>query len=138
MSYRCKKKGYSMQILNSTSPSFQGFDYIPCIMNRKQIELAEKVFHSVEKSDIFKKADECMVDLTAMPGKDNSIIVAFHDIFHDSYANKNHTMLKTTFRLTDTKESFVKKQKKVLADLCDYLAESLKVNIKVKAGKRGN
>ena len=133
-----KKERLKMQVLNSTSPSFKGYDYIPCLMNKGQIALAEKVFQSAQKSDIYKKADECMVDLVAMPAKDNAIIVAFHDVHNDSYAGKNRNLLKTTFRLTDTKENFAKKQQKLLSDLCNYLAESLNinVNVKAKAGKR--
>jgi len=138
MSYPDKKKGCVMQAISNTSPSFQGFDYIPCLMSKKQIELAEKVFHSVEKSDIFQKADECMVDMVAMPAKDNSIMIDFHNFYNDSYANKNNNLLKTTFRPTDTKAGFIKKEKKVLAELCDYLTELLNINTIVKTEKRGN
>ena len=125
-----------MQVSNNSSPSFKGYDYIPCLMNKGQIALAEKVFQSAQKSDIYKKADECMIDLVALPAKDNAIMIAFHDVHHDSYASKNRNLLKTTFRFTDTKESFAKKQQKLLSDLCDYLAESFNINIKAKAGKR--
>ena len=47
-----------MQVFNNSSPSFTGFDYIPCIMNKKQVALAEKIYKNIADSDVFKKADD--------------------------------------------------------------------------------
>ncbi len=132
--YPLKKKGQKMQVSNNSSPSFKGFDYIPCIMNRKQIALAEKIYKNVANSDVFKKADECLVDLTAVPGKDNDILVLIHNIYSGAIARKNHNWLKTTFKVTDSSESFGKKSQKLLDNLNNYLIESF--NIRVKAERK--
>ncbi len=123
-----------MQVFNNSSPSFTGFDYIPCIMNKKQVALAEKIYKNIADSDVFKKADECLLDLAAIPGKDNDILVIIRNLYTDSIARKNHDWLKTTFKTTDSNERFCKKSQKLLDNLNDYLVENF--NIKLKAGRK--
>lgn len=116
-----------MQISNSKSPAFKGYDYIPCVMNKKQIDAAEKIFRSVVNSPVYKKADECLIDIQVMPKDENKIILFLHDIYNEQDVRGIKQLLKTTFNVDDSKY-FDQNIKKVIENIRKCLHDKFNID----------
>ena len=106
------------------------FDYVPCVMNPKQIDLAEKVFAAIKNKNTYKAAIENNVDFVARPKGDDAIDIFMTDLHYDMDVKNKRTLVKTPFRLTEVPSEFNHKITRVLEKMNTYLVNAYNVKVK--------
>ena len=106
------------------------FDYIPCVMNEKQVNLAEKVHNAIRDSKTYQAARENSVDFVAIPKGDDAIDIFMTDQHLEKDVIKNRRVVKTPFRLVEVPSEFKHKVSRLLEKMNIYLKDAYNVEVK--------
>ncbi len=79
-----------MQIQNVNSPNFNGISINASRMNNRQQVICDRLVNSLTYSDIFSKAHENLLDVFLLPGKGNTVKVAFLDKISDMFVKEHN------------------------------------------------
>ena len=116
------QKGRKMQkIQNNTPLSFKGFDYYPCLMNQKQIDLTEKLYKTISGTNTYKVADKHNVDFIAIPKGEDAIDVFMTDNYYERDVKNNNRLVKTPFRTVEVPSEFKHKVNRLIDKMNIYL-----------------
>ena len=105
------------------------YDYIPCIMNQKQIKLAESVLDAIKGTNTYKAALDNNVDFVVVPKGNDAINIHMTDLHYDKDVRNNRTLVQTPFSLVEVPSVFKHKVGSLLKKMNIYLEKAYNVKV---------